>query len=119
MPKPYPLELRVRVIAAIDKGMPVEVAAETFAVCERTIWDWLARRKATGDVSPTVGKVGRKPLLEPFREQLLGIIDERPDATLREMAEQLPIEVGKSCISATLHRWGVTYKKSRYGRRSS
>jgi transposase len=50
--KPYSKDLRLRVLAAVDRGVPREEAAKTFAVSVPTIKRWLNRRRETGDVEP-------------------------------------------------------------------
>jgi transposase len=42
----YSLDLRERVLAALDQGMPRAVAVITFAISLATIKRWLARRRA-------------------------------------------------------------------------
>src|SRR5215207_6544051 len=50
--KPYSKDLRIRVLAAVDHGVPREEAARTFSVSVPTIKRWLKRRRETGDVEP-------------------------------------------------------------------
>jgi transposase len=50
--KPYSKDLRVRVLAAVDRGVPREEVAKTFSVSMPTIKRWLRRRRETGDVRP-------------------------------------------------------------------
>ena len=55
MPGPYSYDLRSRVIAAVEKGMAVSEASQTFGVHRDTIVAWLARKAATGDVAGESG----------------------------------------------------------------
>ena len=48
--KPYSKDLRIRVLAAVDRGVPREEVASTFSVSVPTIKRWLKRRRETGDV---------------------------------------------------------------------
>jgi transposase len=50
--KPYSKDLRLRVLAAVDRGVPREEVARTFSVSVPTIKRWLKRRRETGDVEP-------------------------------------------------------------------
>ena len=59
--KPYSKDLRIRVLAAVDGGVPREEAARTFSVSMPSIKRWLKRRGETGDVEPKPIP-GRTPL---------------------------------------------------------
>ena len=48
--KPYSKDLRIRVLAAVDRGAPREEVARTFSVSVPTIKRLLKRRRETGDV---------------------------------------------------------------------
>src|SRR5215218_2899900 len=60
--KPYSKDLRIRVLAAVDRGVPREEVAVTFSVSVPTIKRWLKRRRETGDVEaePIPGRPRRK-----------------------------------------------------------
>src|SRR5256885_9589183 len=45
----YSMDLRERIVAAVDEGMSQSRAAERFGVSLRTVERYLARRRATGD----------------------------------------------------------------------
>ena len=52
--KPYSKDSRLRVLAAVERGVPreEEEVAKTFSVSVPTIKRWLKRRRETGDVQP-------------------------------------------------------------------
>jgi transposase len=50
--KPYSKDLRVKVLAAVDRGMPRKEVARVFGVSEPTIRRYLRLRRQTGDVEP-------------------------------------------------------------------
>jgi len=50
--KPYSKDLRLKVLAAVDRGMSRKEVAEVFGVSVPTIKRWLRRRRQTGDVEP-------------------------------------------------------------------
>ena len=66
--KPYSKDLRVRVLAAVDGGVPREEVAKTFSVSVPTINRWLKRRRESGDVEP-------KPI--PGRPSVKGAADQQ------------------------------------------
>jgi len=49
----YSTDLRTKVVAAIDHGMPRTEAAVVFGVSPSTIKRWLRRRGQTGSLTPT------------------------------------------------------------------
>ena len=48
----YSMDLRERIVAAVDAGMTQPAAAARFAVALTTVERYLARRRATGSVAP-------------------------------------------------------------------
>jgi transposase len=56
MGKPYSLDLRTRVVAAIEGGLSRNQAAKQFGVAISTAINWARRVKETGSVAP--GKMG-------------------------------------------------------------
>ncbi len=50
--KPYSKDLRLKVLAAVDRGMPRGEVTGTFSVSPATVKRWLEKRRETGDVDP-------------------------------------------------------------------
>src|SRR5919206_33101 len=50
--KPYSKDLRLKVLAAVDRGMPKKEVARVFGVSEPTIRRHLQLRRETGEVEP-------------------------------------------------------------------
>jgi transposase len=116
--KPLPLELRQRIVDAIDQqlGTYAEIA-EMFGVSERYLYKLLALRRATGDLAPKPHGGGAVAKLTD--EQVLEVIDlvaEQPDATLDELRQRiktkLRVSVCLATVSNVLARWGLPRKKS-------
>lgn len=112
MGKPYSVDLRMRVLSTVDGGESVDEAAERFDVTGRTIWSWLALRKATGSVEPRKGVVGPKPKLEEYREQIEAAIALSPSLTLDELQQKLKLPGCITTLWKALDRWGQSLKKS-------
>jgi transposase len=115
MAKAYSLDLRERVIAAVDGGTKPAEAAERFRVTERTIWNWLSLRKQTGQLAPRQGDVGPDYVLETQRERILQSVQDNPAQTLPQLHRQLDLPGCVSTLWNALQRWGVTLKKSPQG----
>ena len=116
--KTYPLELRQRVIKAVDNkiGTKKEIA-ETFSVSTSWIRKLLQRRRKNGSIEPSARTQGRKPAFKGVDlEQLNNFVQENPDSTLEEIREQFSDRV--SCSIVTIHnalkRLNWRYKKNHY-----
>ena len=117
MGKPYSIDLRERVIAAVEEGgLSRRQAAERFGVGISTAINWVRRFRATGSVAP--GQMGgHKPkkikgehrawLLQRCREQ---------DFTLRGLVGELAergLKVDYRTMWDFVHAEKLSYKKNR------
>src|SRR5256885_11213672 len=57
----YSMDLRERVVAAVDEGMSQSRAAERLGVSLRSVERYLARRRVTGGLAATEQRHGREP----------------------------------------------------------
>jgi len=113
----YSKDLRLRVLAAVDRGMPRKGVAETFGVSVSTVKRYLRLRRETGGVEsrPIPGPPARKR--EILEEVLPAQVGRNPDLTLGEHCELLEEELGVSVSTATMSRaleaLGLPLKKRR------
>jgi transposase len=110
MPAPLSVDLRERVVEAVDAGDKIAKVARRFGVTRPTIYSWLALREQTGSLDARV-RPERGRVLDEFREQIEEAIAEQPSLILVELKEQLDLPVGISTLWETLDEWGLTYKK--------
>ena len=115
MPVPYSLDLRLRVLEAIDSGMNKMTVHKTFQVSRSTIDHWQKRRKATGSVAPQSGfRRGVLPAITDLK-QFEAFAQRHSSLTLVQMAEAWYEETGYRLspvtMSKTLKRIGWTRKK--------
>src|SRR5688500_20267932 len=73
----YSMDLRERIVAAVDAGLNQAQAAERFGVSLRTVERYLARRRATGSLAATEQRHGPEPTV---RRQLQAWLPARLDA---------------------------------------
>src|SRR5687767_1688366 len=101
----YSMDLRERVVAAVDAGLTQSQAAARFGVSLRTVERYLARRRATGSLAATEQRHGREPTV---RRQLQAWLPARlaaaADATLAEHAAAFAAETGPRVSPASMSR---------------
>ena len=115
MGQPLSLDLRVRVLAAIDAGMSCRAAAARFGVAPSTAIRWQDQRRTTGSIAPKPqGGDMRSRRVEARREDILALWEARKDISLEELRAGLA-EIGLTVSVAGLHRFfvrhGLTRKK--------
>jgi transposase len=111
--RPYSLDLRQRVIAALDagEGSQPEIARR-FRVSISFITRLLKRRRRTGSVDPAPHGGGHPPALDTAaRRRLRRLVREQPDATLEELAARVGVPCGRMAIFRTLRKLKLTRKK--------
>lgn len=96
----YSLDLRQRIVAACDQGaLSFEEIAEEFRVSRAFVYRLLQRRGQGCDLAPRSWPRGPAPLLdERSREQIRELVDQRPDATLKQLCLLLQAQ-GGPCVS--------------------
>jgi transposase len=115
--RPYSKDLRLRVLAACDRGMPREEVARVFGVSAPTIRRYLRLRRETGGVEakPVPGPPARKGAA--LESALPAQARSNPDLTLAEHCELFEEEHGIGVSTATMSRafarLGLPLKKSR------
>ena len=115
MSRAFDLDLRMRVVQAVDAGMSTRKAAARFYIGVSTAGAWVRLWRRTGDVRP--GKKGNPggSRLDPHTDYILGLIETRKDIALYEIAERLKadhgVQVQVSTIWYFLNRRGITFKK--------
>ena len=115
MGKAYSLDLRERVVAAIEGGMSTGQAAARFSIGKATAGTWARLKRSQGDVRPA--KQGKPPgsVLDGHSEFILGALKEKPDTTLEEMVGRLAAERDVRVVWTTvwkfLDRHEQTHKK--------
>lgn len=115
MGKPYSLDLRERVVAAIEGGASTGEAAERFAIGKATAGAWSRLKRATGSVEPPKQGKPKGSVLDAHAVFIFGLIEARRDITLEEIAERVARERGIRVVSTAvwkfLDRHDMTHKK--------
>ena len=99
------MDLRERVVAAVDAGMSQPQAAARFGVSLRTVERYLARRRTTGSLAPTSYRHGPVPeKKQRLQAWLASRLDAAADATLAEHATAFAEQTGIVVSLATMSR---------------
>jgi len=106
----YSMDLRKRVLADSDAGLPTKQVAEKYGV-SRTWVRWLKqRRRETGRIAPGV-PTGRPRKID--RDKLTALVEAHPDATLVELRDRLGVKCSPTAIWMALDALKITFKKKR------
>ena len=115
MGQPLSMDLRVRLLAAIDSGLSCRAAAARFGVAPSTAIRWHSQRRLMGHFAPKPqGGDNRSHRIEDRHEDILALLEGCKDITLDELRVALA-ETGLIVGNSTLHRFfvrhGITRKK--------
>ncbi len=121
MPRPYSMDLRERVVAAVNnEGLSRHEAAARFGIAVSTAVHWLKRSNTTGSVAPKrVGGYKPATLSGPHRDWLLERT--RSDFTLRGLVAELAdrgVRVDYRSVWRFVHAEGLSFKKKSHGQRA-
>jgi len=115
MGKPYSLDLRERVVAALESGMSTAQAAARFSIGKATAGAWGRLKRSQGDVRPAKQGKPKGSVLDEHEAFILEVLRDKPDTTLEQMVERLAAERGVRVVWTAvwkfLDRRGQTYKK--------
>jgi transposase len=115
MGKPYSLDLRERVVAALEGGLSTDQAAKRFSIGKATAGAWGRLKRSQGDVRPAKQGKPKGSVLDAHADFILGTLRQTPDLTLAEMVERLAAErdvrVVGTAVWKFLDRHGQTHKK--------
>lgn len=116
MTRPYSMDLRERVVAAVEReGMSRNQAAARFGIAVSTAVHWLRRYHTTGAVKP--GKIGghrKKTLRDEHAAWLIARCRERAFTISQLVAELLEVrglKVDRHTVWDFLHAEGLSFKK--------
>ena len=116
MARPYSLDLRERVVAAVDNGRSRRSVADTFGLSISCVVKWSQRFRTAGIAAPRPMGGKRPILLADHRDWILERIAAQPDITLRGLRAELlerGIRVSHGALWNFVHRQGLSFKKKR------
>jgi putative transposase len=116
MARPLSLDLRERIIGAVEGGLSRRAAAERFRTSVSCVIKLVQRWKETGSAAP--GRMGghKEFALAEHEGLVLQLYEAQPDITLDELHARLVaarVKVGRTSIHRFLKALGLTRKKRR------
>lgn len=116
MARPLSMDLRERVLEAVEGGSSRCAAAERFGLSASCAIKLMQRWNETGSLEP--GQMGghKEHALAAHAERVRALVQARPDLTIDELHAQLTrdgIAVGRSAVGRFLQHLGLTRKKRR------
>ena len=106
----YSMDLRTRVLAALDAGDRSGAVADRFAVSPAWVRRLAQRRRQTGEIAPRA-RTPRASRLRPYHDRIRAVLTATPDRTLAELRADLGVAVALSTLWAAVRRLGYTPKK--------
>lgn len=117
MPSPLPLDLRERVVAAIDAGGSCHGVATRFGVSVSSASRWAQRFHQEGQVAPKPSGGDRTShRIEAHADRILSTYEARPGIFLHELRDALAeqgVQTSTSGLSRFFARRRITRKKGR------
>jgi len=123
MTRPYSLDLRERVVAAVEvEGLSRHRAAARFGIAASTAVHWVRRHRATGSLAPSkIGGYKLKTLRGEHADWLIARCREK-DFTLKQLVEELGqvrgLKVDIRSVWEFVHAEGLSFKKKRVRQRA-
>lgn len=109
----YSMDLRERVVAAVEDGQPIAAVARRFEVARPTVRDWRDRARR-GQLEPGVpGPRGPIKLSVEDDRVMLEAVADKPGITARKLIPRLSVKVAECTVCRRLKKLGQSLKKSR------
>jgi transposase len=116
--KAYSTDLRSKILAAVDGGMPKMQAARVFGVGVSTIKRYVNQRRETGSIAPRPIPGRPATLSREYDALLWAQLEAQPDALLAEHCARWEkaqgMRVSQATMSRAIRRLDWTRKKSRW-----
>lgn len=106
----YSMDLRTRVLDALDAGDRTAVVAARFSVSRAWVRRLAQRRRASGEVAPRV-RAPNPTKLRDHHDRIREVLGAAPDRTLGELRAELGVAVALSTLWVAVRRLGYTLKK--------
>lgn len=114
MPKPLSMDLRERLLAAVEAGQSRRAAGRQFAVSESCVIRLMKQYATQGTIAPRKFGGHMRPALEPHYDRIRALVAVTPDITIEELQKRLATEgipISRSPLGRCLLALGLARKK--------
>jgi len=114
MTRPYSLDLRERMVRAVEAGASRRATAAKFDVSPSCVVKLVQRWRQKGTLAPEPAGGGRRAKLADHAERVHALLAATPDLTIAELQSKLAaagVAVSPAAISRFLKACGLTRKK--------
>ena len=112
---PYSVDLRERIVSAVDKGQSISEVAARYDVSERTVKRYLKRREERGTIEADVSPGRPRLLVQAQEAALIKQSETYPDATVAQHRDRWnkgkKVKLSSATMCRSLLRLGQTLKK--------
>lgn len=122
MGKPYPLELRARVVAFVEEDNSNREAARHFRVSPRFVNNMMILHRSTGSLAPAKQGHPLGSKLSAHGAWISARVSGHDEVTLDELCLELAgrgVNVHRATVGRFLHRLGLSNKKKLQGKRAA
>lgn len=115
----YSVDLRERIIAAVEQGHSMRSVAQRFDVSPASVSRYVQHQQQRQTLAPKKFPGRRQRLDAATVAALIAQVEHKPDQTLSELQEWLTqhypeVRVSRTTVHRALVRAGLTYKKKRW-----
>lgn len=115
MGRAYGIDLRTRVVGAIEGGLSHRQAAQRFCVAVSTAGNWHRLWRKAGSTRPRKQGHPVRSKLDPYEAEILAMVEQDKDIALYEIANRLTAEHGVRAAPSTVWHFfrkrAITFKK--------
>ena len=107
----YSMDLRTRVLAALDAGESTAAVADRFSASPAWVRRLARRRRQTGEVAPRTRTPTRVPKLHEYHDRIRERLAAAPGRTRAELRAGLGVAVALSTLWVAVRSLGYALKK--------
>jgi putative transposase len=112
----HSLDLRERVVACYNLGnISLREVADRFMINKNTANKWVNQFKQQGNLLPKKVGTQKTSQLEPYKQEVIKMVEEHPDYTLAEYCEycdeKMEVRVSESTMCRYLQQQNLSRKK--------